>query len=64
MTAKMLESIEVILEQQRPNAVLLYGDTNSTLAGALAAVKLHVPVWHVESGVRSFNKKCQKKLIE
>ncbi len=62
MTAKMLESIEVILEKQRPNAVLLYGDTNSTLAGALAATKLHVPVWHVESGVRSFNKKMPEEI--
>ena len=52
MTAKMLVGIEDILLQEKPDALLVYGDTNSTLAAALAAVKLHVPVIHVEAGNR------------
>lgn len=55
-TARMIEGIERELLERRPDVVLLYGDTNSTLAGAVAAAKLHVPVAHVEAGLRSFNK--------
>ncbi|MBP8822092.1 MAG: UDP-N-acetylglucosamine 2-epimerase (non-hydrolyzing) [Flavobacteriales bacterium] len=55
-TARMIEGIEAELKSGRHDLVLLYGDTNSTLAGAVAAAKLHVPVAHVEAGLRSFNK--------
>ncbi len=61
MTGRMLEQLDPVLDEMRPDWVLVYGDTNSTIAGTLSAVKMHLPVAHLEAGLRSFNRRMPEE---
>lgn len=61
-TARMIEGIEKVLIEEQPDALVIYGDTNSTLAGTVAASKIHVPIVHIESGLRSYKKQMPEEI--
>ena len=60
--SKIIFESDKIIDHEKPDAILLYGDTNSTIAGSLAAAKIHIPIVHVEAGLRSFNKKMPEEI--